>query len=1120
MQKDYTKMPKRVSSIATEIESKRVLQSEQIRNADMANAYLVYYLSGGNEELRLNATPKDKVRPEDQDLRGWFAEMYGDKYIQILTSDLECSKGNPERVNQIVTDFNANPYGYILRTGAVNDYHIGRIVTCAKDVNIARKEAKKYSKELAILCAKMLLGGEAPNNNIFSIMHSSIRTWYRMQGEDSPIDFEKHIGSSLLTSINKQYNHTTYLAQVIFALFDMHTYSLPKDSWHVTSNTEVTTAMIETALAEIDGAGAGTMTALSRRVNQKMSQANALKKQRDDAVANGWDTVPLMTNELKSHLLYTVNDSLSASMNSTNPTPQYETLVSESEKVIGAEISRGIPYLIPGSNRFLKSSSPANTDSLFTNYDAYTNLEAQISKLQFEAMQDRLDTESKLEGGQTASDYHRVRAIELYAAFPSETEGVVLDYRQNWIKYVYQQVKQAYGLNYDTIAYYTGKVNGVNVYSHFPALIIPATYGQGVTNYTVPNRLNTYMGSVDISKSILLYAKALSGVTPAAYWSVNLSHRLVLKEYQATRVIPAHTKVFLYSANMKTGGISSERYTLFAEVLGDKDAAAASVGPYLPDVPLYKPGTNTQLTKVLNNSFSQQVSSDPTLQQWINSPSKGQFQYAYVIKSEWDPTYKLGNFITKASPTYLLGTKPGKYWLALSSTNPAVYNSHMDWLRATSYANQQYKGVTTFGPTPETLRYDPSGVKQTVPEFYEARNAITTTTMSCVAFPKSAISKIVAFMETVPSQIQNLLNQVNNIPNSPNYELGDSLSPNSVYGNRSALEAAWPEYRYGNTGDFDTSKFLNELDKMRTFLLNRTESLFIDDIAAATTKAYNNLIKNKPRNATLLEMTKTYDVTTFGSFYQDYMALLGAISYLNSYELLTDTPSHRNYAVWARPFKGRVDAIVNSLVASSSPQRIYNTQINDTEDVSNLHQTLNALGAFEDMTEMPVFDIQEFNITWSKLGPQATSASSTPFSSTGIIEVPVGGLKASAYRGLKNGYGDVFHDTIMNTCVMRPLLKHSLVTGFLSSSLRVPVNTRGISSKVYGMRPGSVSAFTTGVNSIPGQMRLTGSGGLTYTGLAGMAGVAFAGALGVAMFKNIASETAFSDKRFRIDDID
>jgi len=165
----------------------------------------------------------------------------------------------------------------------------------------------------------------------------------------------------------------------------------------------------------------------------------------------------------------------------------------------------------------------------------------------------------------------------------------------------------------------------------------------------------------------------------------------------------------------------------------------------------------------------------------------------------------------------------------------------------------------------------------------------------------------------------------------------------------------------------------------------------------------------------------------------------------------------------------------------------------------------------------------DFNVMWTSLGAQASAPTSNPFDANGLPIVGSDGLKALAYRGLKNGYGDVFHNTIMNACVIRPRLIYKTAPApdkYMFSSLRVPVSTRGISSKVYGMRPGSVSAFTTGVNSIPGQMRLTGSGGLTYTGLAGMAGVVFAGALGVAMFKNVASETAFSDKRFRIDDIE
>ena len=145
---DYTTMPTRASNLAEEIESKKILQDEQVRAALDSSQRLLYYVSGGKENADIGIN--DKVRPEDQDLRGWFTEKYGD-YLAYLTSDAEALKSNPERVAQIIDDFNETPYGYVLRTGAINEYHIGRIVTLSKKTNEHRKEARRYSKDLAVL---------------------------------------------------------------------------------------------------------------------------------------------------------------------------------------------------------------------------------------------------------------------------------------------------------------------------------------------------------------------------------------------------------------------------------------------------------------------------------------------------------------------------------------------------------------------------------------------------------------------------------------------------------------------------------------------------------------------------------------------------------------------------------------------------------------------------------------------------------------------------------------------------------------------------------------------------------------------------------------------------------
>ena len=68
------------------------------------------------------------------------------------------------------------------------------------------------------------------------------------------------------------------------------------------------------------------------------------------------------------------------------------------------------------------------------------------------------------------------------------------------------------------------------------------------------------------------------------------------------------------------------------------------------------------------------------------------------------------------------------------------------------------------------------------------------------------------------------------------------------------------------------------------------------------------------------------------------------------------------------------------------------------------------------------------------------------------------------------------------------------------------------------MRPGAAYSFDTVANTQTSLSSMfTGSKGLTYTGIAGMTGVAFIGLLGVAMFKNINSEGAFADVRFKTD---
>ena len=140
----------------------------------------------------------------------------------------------------------------------------------------------------------------------------------------------------------------------------------------------------------------------------------------------------------------------------------------------------------------------------------------------------------------------------------------------------------------------------------------------------------------------------------------------------------------------------------------------------------------------MEDSYATKISGDPTLKAWLRTSMKSGFHYAYVINSAWLPEYQISDgtntFVTSRAPTYLLGTY-GKH------------NEHMDWLRAATYSKSNFKGVSTFSPSMETLKFNQFGHKQNVPEFYEGRNALTATEMHCVAFPKRAAENIAKFME-------------------------------------------------------------------------------------------------------------------------------------------------------------------------------------------------------------------------------------------------------------------------------------------------------------------------------------------------------------------------------------
>ena len=156
------------------------------------------------------------------------------------------------------------------------------------------------------------------------------------------------------------------------------------------------------------------------------------------------------------------------------------------------------------------------------------------------------------------------------------------------------------------------------------------------------------------------------------------------------------------------------------------------------------------------------------------------------------------------------------------NTHGLAAGSHM--------GKSNFKGVSTFSPSMETLKFNQFGHKQNVPEFYEGRNALTATEMHCVAFPKRAAENIAKFMEGVPALLSEYLNTNLNQRNGPWYDAQRSLTREAFFGGLETLKKRHPGYLKRVSGQarqknktFNEGEFYNTYDYVRTFLLNRTE---------------------------------------------------------------------------------------------------------------------------------------------------------------------------------------------------------------------------------------------------------------------------------------------------------
>ena len=1052
--------PIRKSQTLTEITALKNLQDEQLALANSSYALTLYYLSGGNEDPGFDV--QDKVRPEDHDLRGWFSKAYGENYLEGLFNDFTLDI--PVSVIKITADFETNSHGYGMRQLAINEYHLNNILTSAKRTKQRRDEASSYAKQLCMLAGRALLSGDPPTGDVFTAFHNSIKIWYQL-------NYPATVLPDINKTLNGQNNVNEYTFFIMCALYDMYKQDIDGGNWKQNVLGLVPESGDDAAFESIFDALDGITPSIRAAKQQEIAdmQARVIALQRDinslerpsmfshDPPAS---TRPVITSGHTMNILNNANSYLLSRLRALDYDLQ-----------VGDDIPRNIE--LPMKPMGVMASLPAiNTNVFWAKYNQWQFKTEE--KRMAEGAVARLSSELlDLEGDElTYVTYHNESIWELLKLTNS-----------NWRLQaaIYLAVKSKLGI----------------------------TINPGILHIQIPplRGSNTVSPSnfVDVSQIILFYAQALRGVTPKAYWVHNLSHRIVPIALNGGT---GHV-VYLYKADLKTGGgpTSADNRVEIGRIEGDRDNSLSVIASYLPDVPIYTPGANEALPRSIQDSYEAKVMEDESVKQWFNNTQKSMYNYVYVAESAWQH----GLDVQDDARIAAAGLKIAGYPNSLTASTKMG-----EFLVVDSLENKKYFGVNSFSPNISHLHYaaginsvgHPLYVKNSDRQVFNAKNTLHASQLKVIAFPQSGTDKIIEWTKTVPAQIVELLNKVNSISNSGWYEFRQVGSRNGIYGNQQTLEQHWPEYR--DDSGFRTTDLLNKLEPLYKFLFNRTESLFLTSPKSIIEDAYLSLVfKKPPENAPEISYIMPYrNIDTFNDEFYDYMAILGALNYFNSYHLYTDTSSsNRSYPSWCMDYKlkQRVDIIVDSVLASSTPITVYTTPMNDLQDISNIHQVLSNLKVLDGMTEMPVFDVPEFNVKWQ--GSRGSVVNPFMNSIGGFPEIPEKGLTASLTGKLQNNYGDVFYKTLFDTCVIQPHFMFD--KNYSRSFLRIPVRTNGISGRVYGNRPsGNLSMESAAVDTTINRFVRGGSANLS-TGVSLFIAATTSAFVGYQLIKGVRGTTRY-----------
>jgi len=630
-----------------------------------------------------------------------------------------------------------------------------------------------------------------------------------------------------------------------------------------------------------------------------------------------------------------------------------------------------------------------------------------------------------------------------------------------------------------------------------------------------------------------LYHRAYMHQTPSGYWTYMLSHRLVFEQLgdstSASMGAPALTKVSIYQADMRTGGIKKLLYHVATLPMTPAEAGVL-VRKYLPDIPTYNPGMNETPSKELITEHQELVMTPEMKEFAANQEAKQQYQYAYVLDNTWvvnersfvsSPDISMaqqlkGQQITDTSPQAYKDllvkeqfSPTLRYHRGSSQTN-IIYGGKSfigplenwqqreeeRWGVLANWASQSTvsaeKNYSTFSLAAATKSLPwPEDVKQGV---LAGKDAVWNATITAYGVPNSQIEGARKFLtELLPRELAYILTSAASGWASffQNYPDNKKLSNKAKLYSRA-------------TGVWE----IKEAAHMKAFLEHfsgRLESYFIDPVAT-----WEWLTKH----GVLAESGNYNAVPGYGAFYDEYMGLIGAAAYLGSGGAMKGAwPTFLTTSQL-----GKAKAYVRLAIGAEtfSTVNLGAFHINDTMDIYTVHNLLKETNVITGMKEMEVLDIPQFHIRWQTADGASTMEKAPVFTSNwkyrydvntadmNTLNVPFPAPHtALAYSGAGPGIGGLFHAQMAQTATLYNRLTMSWGdTTSVSSNVRIPINTPGISGGFYGLKPGKSFPLSSVSVGDPVALNISTPFKLTRTDMVAGGSVLYAAALVAALLYN------------------